>query len=99
VDLHQDLEESIDRVYSREEILRYIMFARQFKPKIGKVSRMLLKGDIIQYCILSIQFVLMTSVACASGSGQSFDNLLQGVAPKRYWWIFQNLLENYCSTT
>ena len=39
VELHEHLEESIDRVYTREEILRYIMFARQFKPKIGKVSR------------------------------------------------------------
>ncbi|KAF8764154.1 Zygotic DNA replication licensing factor like protein [Argiope bruennichi] len=34
VDLHQKSEESIERVYSLEEILRYISFARQFKPKI-----------------------------------------------------------------
>lgn len=32
------MEESIERVYSREEILRYILFARQFKPKLSTVS-------------------------------------------------------------
>ncbi|GFS81381.1 zygotic DNA replication licensing factor mcm6 [Trichonephila clavipes] len=34
VDLHQKSEESIERVYTLEEILKYISFARQFKPKI-----------------------------------------------------------------
>lgn len=38
VDLHCRMEESIERVYSREEILRYILFARQFKPKLSTVS-------------------------------------------------------------
>ncbi|XP_045624546.1 zygotic DNA replication licensing factor mcm6-B [Procambarus clarkii] len=36
VDLHCRNEESIDRTYSLEEIQRYIMFARQFKPKLNK---------------------------------------------------------------
>ena len=36
VDLHCRNEESIDRVYSEREISRYILFARQFKPKISK---------------------------------------------------------------
>lgn len=31
------MEESIDRVYSPEEVARYITFAKQFKPQIGKV--------------------------------------------------------------
>ncbi len=38
VDLHLRQVESIERVYSREDILRYILFARQFKPKLCKVS-------------------------------------------------------------
>lgn len=36
VDLHSRIDESIERVYSVEDITRYIMFARQFKPKINK---------------------------------------------------------------
>lgn len=37
VDLHAHLQDSITRVYTQEEILRYISFARRFKPRIGKV--------------------------------------------------------------
>jgi len=36
VDLHSRHEESIERVYSRAEIARYITFARTFKPKLTK---------------------------------------------------------------
>lgn len=35
VDLHSRNEESVDRVYSVEDVTRYLMFARQFKPKIS----------------------------------------------------------------
>ncbi|KAM4626249.1 DNA replication licensing factor MCM6 [Discoglossus pictus] len=38
VDLHSRIEESIDRVYTLDEIRRYLLFARQFKPKISKES-------------------------------------------------------------
>ncbi|XP_032493775.1 DNA replication licensing factor MCM6 isoform X2 [Lagenorhynchus albirostris] len=38
VDLHSRIEESIDRVYSLDDIRRYLLFARQFKPKISKES-------------------------------------------------------------
>uniref|UniRef100_A0A8C4NCH2 DNA replication licensing factor MCM6 n=1 Tax=Eptatretus burgeri TaxID=7764 RepID=A0A8C4NCH2_EPTBU len=38
VDLHARCEESIERVYALEEIRRYLLFARQFKPKITKES-------------------------------------------------------------
>merc|ERR1712212_1233757 len=34
IDLHSRIEESVDRIYEPEDISRYIMFARQFKPKI-----------------------------------------------------------------
>ncbi|XP_075127222.1 maternal DNA replication licensing factor mcm6 isoform X1 [Leptodactylus fuscus] len=36
VDLHARNEESIERVYSVEDIQRYLLFARQFQPKITK---------------------------------------------------------------
>ncbi|XP_071942360.1 zygotic DNA replication licensing factor mcm6-B-like [Antedon mediterranea] len=39
VDLHHHNKESVQRVYSVEDIQRYIMFARQFKPKINKESQ------------------------------------------------------------
>lgn len=38
VDLHSRLEESVDRLYSLDEIRRYLLFARQFKPKISSES-------------------------------------------------------------
>ncbi|XP_018598783.1 DNA replication licensing factor MCM6 isoform X2 [Scleropages formosus] len=38
VDLHSRIQESIDRLYTLEEIRRYLLFARQFKPKISKES-------------------------------------------------------------
>lgn len=37
VDLHSNIEDTVKRVYSREEVLRYITFARQFKPLISEV--------------------------------------------------------------
>ncbi|XP_070701018.1 DNA replication licensing factor MCM6 [Pempheris klunzingeri] len=38
VDLHSRIEESVDRLYSLDEIRRYLLFARQFKPKISSES-------------------------------------------------------------
>ncbi|XP_068604556.1 DNA replication licensing factor MCM6 [Brachionichthys hirsutus] len=38
VDLHARLQESVDRLYSLDEIRRYLLFARQFKPKISSES-------------------------------------------------------------
>ncbi|XP_042581511.1 DNA replication licensing factor MCM6 [Cyprinus carpio] len=38
VDLHSRIENSVERVYSLDEIRRYLLFARQFKPKISKES-------------------------------------------------------------
>jgi len=34
VDLHSRIAESVDRLYSLDEIRRYLLFARQFKPKV-----------------------------------------------------------------
>lgn len=42
VDLHSNIEESIDRVYSKDEVLQYITFARKFKPMINKEAAELL---------------------------------------------------------
>lgn len=38
VDLHCRSEASVDRTYSLEEVQRYILFARQFRPKMNKVG-------------------------------------------------------------
>ncbi|KAJ9596650.1 hypothetical protein L9F63_012347, partial [Diploptera punctata] len=42
VDLHSNIEDSVQKVYSREEVLRYITFARQFKPVISEEAARLL---------------------------------------------------------
>jgi len=34
VDLHCRGDESVDRLYSLDEMRRYLLFARQFKPKV-----------------------------------------------------------------
>lgn len=34
VDLHSRIENSIERLYTLDEIRRYLLFARQFKPKV-----------------------------------------------------------------
>lgn len=34
VDLHSHCEESVERVYSVEDMRRYILFTRQFKPQV-----------------------------------------------------------------
>ncbi|XP_069120581.1 zygotic DNA replication licensing factor mcm6-like [Argopecten irradians] len=39
VDLHSRQDESVERIYSVEDITRYLMFARQFKPKINKEAQ------------------------------------------------------------
>ncbi|XP_032880573.1 DNA replication licensing factor MCM6 [Amblyraja radiata] len=38
VDLHSRIQDSVDRIYSLDDIRRYLLFARQFKPKISKES-------------------------------------------------------------
>lgn len=42
VDLHSNVEESIDRIYSKEEVLQYISFVRRFKPIINREAAELL---------------------------------------------------------
>lgn len=42
MDLHTNCEEAIAQVYAREDVLRYITFAKQFKPQIGEESLKLL---------------------------------------------------------
>nr|CAH7729653.1 unnamed protein product [Callosobruchus chinensis] len=42
VDLHCNIEENIERVYSKQEVLQYISFARKFKPMINKEAGELL---------------------------------------------------------
>ncbi|CAG9832139.1 unnamed protein product [Diabrotica balteata] len=42
VDLHCNIEESVERVYTKQEVLQYISFARKFKPIINKEA-----GDLL----------------------------------------------------
>ncbi|KAJ4450240.1 MCM DNA helicase complex subunit mcm6 [Periplaneta americana] len=42
VDLHSNIEDTVKNVYTREEVLRYITFARQFKPLISEEAANLL---------------------------------------------------------
>lgn len=45
VDLHSNIEDTVEQVYTREEVLRYITFARQFKPIINEESGALLVSN------------------------------------------------------
>lgn len=40
VEIHSNMEDTIETLYSQEDILSYISFARQFKPQISIVSKM-----------------------------------------------------------
>jgi len=42
IDLHTKLQESVERVYSEQQISRYLGFARMFKPKVSHESQELL---------------------------------------------------------
>merc|ERR1719400_638203 len=42
IDLHTKLEESVERLYSEEEVSRYLQFARMFKPKVEMDAQELL---------------------------------------------------------
>lgn len=52
IDLHCNIEESVERVYSKQEVLQYISFARKFKPIINKEA-----GDLLvqYYCRLRLR--------------------------------------------
>ncbi|KAJ8917378.1 hypothetical protein NQ315_002402 [Exocentrus adspersus] len=42
VDLHCNVEETVERIYTKQEVLQYISFARKFKPIINKEAGELL---------------------------------------------------------
>lgn len=42
MDLHSNIEDGVEQIYTREEVLRYITFARQFKPLITDEAAQLL---------------------------------------------------------
>ncbi|KAF7286168.1 hypothetical protein GWI33_007130 [Rhynchophorus ferrugineus] len=42
VDLHSNIEESVERIYTKQEVLQYISFARKFKPVINQEAGELL---------------------------------------------------------
>jgi len=42
IDLHTKLQESVERVYTEDQVARYLGFARMFKPKVSEESQELL---------------------------------------------------------
>lgn len=42
LDLHSNIEDTVEQAYTREEVLRYVMFARQFKPTISEEAGVVL---------------------------------------------------------
>lgn len=42
LDLHSNIDDNVEQIYSRDEVLRYITFARQFKPVISEEAAKLL---------------------------------------------------------
>jgi len=54
VDLHCHLEESVNRVYSAEDIQRYITFARQFKPRVGDILMIIIIIAVIIACFTNV---------------------------------------------
>ncbi|XP_055908775.1 DNA replication licensing factor Mcm6 [Eupeodes corollae] len=45
IDLHSNIEDNVERMYTREEVLRYITFAKQFKPIINlEASKLLVEN-------------------------------------------------------
>lgn len=63
VDLHSRVEESVDRLYSLDEIRRYLLFARQFKPKVRTlVSGLSVRAFKHLFLIINNSYYLSTSV-------------------------------------
>jgi DNA replication licensing factor MCM6 len=48
-----EMEDDVDEIYTQEEVLRYITFARQFKPMISEVSH--------HYKLLFISLIFLIS--------------------------------------
>ena len=48
VDLHRLQEEHVERVYTPDQIQRYLTFARQFKPMVG--HHLTVDVVLLQYC-------------------------------------------------
>lgn len=42
IDLHSNIEDNVEQLYTRDEVLRYVTFARQFKPIISEEAGQLL---------------------------------------------------------
>jgi len=52
VALHSGTDETVEQVYSQEDVLRYITFARQFKPVISEVRSCVRKVADIRTTLL-----------------------------------------------
>merc|ERR1712142_666679 len=69
IDLHSRIAESVDRIYEPEDISRYIMFARQFKPKIT--------ADAKKFMVEEYRRLRLRDVGGGVGGGSGGDGGLQ----------------------
>merc|ERR1719312_1445097 len=69
IDLHSRIAESVDRIYEPEDISRYIMFARQFKPKITP--------DAKKFMVEEYRRLRLRDVGGGVGGGSGVDGGLQ----------------------
>jgi len=69
IDLHSRISESVDRIYEPEDISRYIMFARQFKPKITP--------DAKKFMVEEYRRLRLRDVGGGVGGGSGVDGGLQ----------------------
>lgn len=45
LDLHSNIEDTVEQMYTRDEVLRYVTFARQFKPRITEEAAKVLEQN------------------------------------------------------
>lgn len=100
VDLHSRIEESVDRLYSLDEIRRYLLFARQFKPKV----RVRLRRLCVYIKLDNLRFVLNLAYStCVPVDLQRIRRVHRGAvqasaSARRLWRCNQVCLENNGAT-
>lgn len=93
VDLHSRIEESIDRVYTLDEVRRYLLFARQFKPKVSLQELFFILFFFLYVCPYIKLFIFATDL-------QRFRRLhsgaVQEAASEGWLWGYEVGLEDHC---
>lgn len=63
VTMHNNGEDTVERVYTQEEVLRYISFARQFKPIISEVSD-IDSLQLLYSCFQNYELLILNNSHC-----------------------------------